>query len=211
MSQQSTSRLLRLAAAAILALALPACDDDRTDPQHARELPCNLADDECAARPAAADAIAVLEAMGIDPDHTDVQLVNDPHLISGIEPTDEPAGPDALKSEDPTPIGNSSCNGAGATFCCCFWDAPGGAADAPASYHQRFRDLDGAAVESLARTVEELPKLAACADPECLRAACGRPGPATCRAGDPRPAEIKASDLSCRSPALATSGAEVFV
>ena len=120
------------AAAALLALALPACDDDRTDPQHARELPCNLADDECAARPAAADAVAVLEAMGIDPDHTDVQLVDDPHLISGIEPTDDPAGPDALKSEDPTPIGKSSCNGAGATFCCCFWDGPWWVADAPA-------------------------------------------------------------------------------
>ena len=105
-----------------LTLAVPACDELPADAE-ADALPCNLADEACAARPGAADAVAVLAAMGLYADAVDVELVEDPHLVSGIDPADAPAGPDAL-ADDVDPVGRSSCNGSGATFCCCYWDGP---------------------------------------------------------------------------------------
>ena len=29
-----------------------------------------------------------------------------------------------MEADDIDPVGRSSCNGSGATFCCCYWDGP---------------------------------------------------------------------------------------
>jgi hypothetical protein len=127
MLHQRASRFLRSAtAAAMLFLGVSACDRDVSDEEIARALPCNLADEECAALPIAADAFVVLESMNIDPDEANVELVEDLQDALDEVPEDEPWSANALKIEEPPPEAQAySCNGDFAVVrCCCFWDGP---------------------------------------------------------------------------------------
>ncbi len=126
MFHQRTPRILRsVATAAILWIGVSGCDEGTSDEEVERALPCNLADDECAALPIAADAFAVIESMDIDPDEADVELVEDASRLESLDPADEPASGDALglKAEEPPPVAQRfSCSGNGSVSCCCFWD-----------------------------------------------------------------------------------------
>jgi hypothetical protein len=107
----------------MLWIGVSGCDEGTSDDEVERALPCNLADEECAALPEAAEAFAVLESMDIDPDEANVELVEGPHHVEAEDPADEPWSADALKSEEPPPQEQKfSCSGNDSATCCCFWD-----------------------------------------------------------------------------------------
>jgi hypothetical protein len=107
----------------MLWIGVSGCDERTSDEEVERALPCNLADEECAALPEAADAFAVLESMDIDPDEADVELVEDAYLASGLDRAGAAPRADDLKSEEPPPEEQRwTCNGGGGVMCCCLWD-----------------------------------------------------------------------------------------
>jgi hypothetical protein len=116
-------RVLRhAAAAAILWLGIAACDASGPDDDVARSLPCNLADEDCAAQPEAADALVVLESMDVDLDVADVELLEDASQLEGMDAADGPASFDAFAIEERRVEQKFSCSGNGSATCCCFWD-----------------------------------------------------------------------------------------
>lgn len=124
---QPRFRLRLRLGAALLCLGAGACDGEASDPASPLALPCDLADEDCGSHPGAADAVALLEAMNIDPDAATVQLRTAPYQPT-IDPANAPAGIDALESVPPDPqaMGPAwSCNNNDVCSCCCRW---GGAA-----------------------------------------------------------------------------------
>ena len=121
MVHERSPRLLQCAVAAtLLAIGVTACDHSTSDEEVARALPCNLADEECAALPVAADAFALLESMDIDLDETDVELVDDPSDVEAEDPADEPSI-GALKAKEPPPqAALAFCRHNEGVTCCCF-------------------------------------------------------------------------------------------
>lgn len=111
------SRVIGWVAAALLMGAV-GCDEG--DEAAARELPCDLADPACAARPDAVGALALLDSLGVDVEAAEVELVD---VLPEGEPAD--ARPLTLKAEDPRPQAQRwTCNSNSSYSCCCYWDGP---------------------------------------------------------------------------------------
>jgi len=102
-------QVLRLAAA-LLCAGASACDAP-PEPTTALAQPCDLADEDCGAHPHAADAVMLLEAMGIDADDAEVELRERPPLASI----------DTLESTAPAAKPGWSCNSNDTCSCCCTW------------------------------------------------------------------------------------------
>jgi hypothetical protein len=125
MRNDHTPRFFRfVAATAMLWIGATACDSTTTpDGDVARSLPCNLADEDCAALPAAADAFVLLGSLDVDVDEVDVELVED--LDEAMDAADGPQSIDRLTIELPPPEEQRwACNGGDGVMCCCLWDGP---------------------------------------------------------------------------------------
>lgn len=125
MNARMNSRSLRLAALAVLWLGVAACDEASTpDDDVARSLPCDLVEEDCAALPAAADAVVLLESLHVDVERVDVELVEDVDALEdGASVSDRSI--DDLTSELPPPEEQRwVCNGGDGVMCCCLWDGP---------------------------------------------------------------------------------------
>jgi hypothetical protein len=125
MIDRKTPRLLRFAAVAMLFIGVAACDEATTpDDDVMRSLPCNLAEEECAGLPAAAEAVVLLESLDVDVERVDVELVED------VDEAEDAASVgdrsiDDLTSELPPPEEQRwTCNGGDGVMCCCLWDGP---------------------------------------------------------------------------------------